>query len=388
MTLAAGWAGVRLVTRPSPMAWAVLLGAAVLMLSTTLPPGMQSICALAVIIVLGVPHGALDGEVAQAVLRPRFGRAWFLVFSLPYLGLSALVLLAWHQLPGPTLLAFLAASVWHFGMEDAEGGSGLEVIVRGGLPIAMPTLVQPNATAAVFQTVAGASLPQLPEWLWVAAMAWLALATMWAGCAALRRQGWQLAVPGLLAAMFVALPPLTAFAIYFVGVHAPAHTAAVIRSPVRAPRVHDDRSAALLALPITGLTLLIGAALWPLYDGAVPDRLLELTIQGLAALTLPHMLLDAWLTRRERKELSFSKGMTPGRDGEPTFRLRPWLDDKASRIGHNMLSRQQQRTLARSANAVVGCTPSLRNGRHLSRNSFSRPRALWQKVHLMRLPWA
>ena len=211
------------------------------------------------------------------------------------------MLLAWRWAPGLTLAVFLAASVWHFGTEDAEDGDGLEVIVRGGLPIAMPTLAHPDATAAVFQTVAGAPLPQLPEWLWAAAMAWLALAAVWAGQAALRRQGWLLAVPGLLAGLFVVLPPLTAFAIYFVGVHAPAHTAALIRNPVRALRVRDDRSAALLALPITALTLLIGAALWPLYSGAAPDRLLALTIQGLAALTLPHMLLDAGLTRRERR---------------------------------------------------------------------------------------
>ena len=301
MTPAAGWIGAGPVNRPSPMAWTVLLAGVTLTLSAALPPGAQYVCALTTIVVLGVPHGALDGEAARTALRPRFGRAWFPVFSIPYLGLSALVLLAWRWAPGFTLAAFLAASVWHFGTEDAEDGDGLEVTVRGGLPIAVPTLAHPEATAALFQTVAVAPLPQLPDWLWAAAMAWLALAIAWAGHAALRRRGRLLAVPGLLAAMFVALPPLTAFAIYFVGVHAPAHTAALIRNPVRAPRVRDDRSAALLALPITALTLLIGMALWPLYSGVVPDRLLALTIQGLAALTLPHMLLDAGLARRERR---------------------------------------------------------------------------------------
>jgi len=301
MAPVAGWVGAGPVNRPSPIALTVLLAGAALTLSAALPHGAQYVCALAAIIVLGVPHGALDGEAARTVLRPRFGWAWFPVFSIPYLGLSALVLLAWRWAPGLTLAGFLAASVWHFGTEDAEAGDGLEVIVRGGLPIAMPTMAHPEATAAVFQAVARAPLPQLPDWLWAAAMAWLALAILWAGRAILRRQGRLLAVPGLLAAMFTVLPPLTAFAIYFVGVHAPAHIAALIRNPVRAPRVRDDRSAALLALPLTALTLLIGAALWPLYGGAAPDRLLALTLQGLAALTLPHMLLDAGLARRERR---------------------------------------------------------------------------------------
>jgi len=301
MSPAAELAETRPVTLPHVPAWPVLLAGSALALSTVLPPSTQYVCALLAILALGVPHGALDGEVARAVLRPRFGWSWFLVFALPYLGLSALVLLAWHLAPVPTLMAFLAVSVWHFGTEDAEPGNHLEAVVRGGLPIAVPMLIHPAATTAVFATAAGAHLPQPPEWLWAASLAWLALAIVWGSHAALYRRMRALAVPGLLVGMFAALPPLTAFAIYFVAVHAPAHTEALIRNPARAPRVRDGRSAILLALPITALTLLIGVALWPFYGGTVPDRLLALTLQGLAALTLPHMLLDAWLTRRERR---------------------------------------------------------------------------------------
>ena len=270
-------------------------------------PGGQCVCALLAIIVLGVPHGALDGEIARSVLRPRLGWAWFPVFALPYLALFALVLLSWRIAPIPTLAAFLAASVWHFGSEDAPG-TLIEAVVRGGLPIALPTLVHPTATTYMFATIAAAPLPQPPEWLWDASVLWLALAAIWAGSALLRRDERALLVPALLAGVSIALPPLTAFAIYFVCVHAPAHTAALIRDPVRAPRVHDGSSAILLALPITGLTLLIGAALWPFYFGSPPQRLLCLTLQGLAALTLPHMLLDAWLTRRERRTFSPAAG--------------------------------------------------------------------------------
>jgi len=277
----------------------VLLAGPALALSALMPSDAQCLSALLAIIVLGVPHGALDGEIARSRLRPRFGWAWFAVFSVPYLALFALVLLAWHLAPVPTLAAFLAASVWHFGSEDAPG-TRLEAVVRGGLPIAVPVLAHPAATTAVFATIAAAPLPQPPEWLLDASLVWLALAAVWIGHTALRRQGPSLVVPALLAGVFIALPPLTAFAIYFVCVHAPAHATALIRNPRRAPRVRDGRSAILLALPITGLTLLIGAALWPFYVGAAPQRLLCLTLQVLAALTLPHMLLDTWLTRRER----------------------------------------------------------------------------------------
>ena len=56
--------------------------------------------------------------------------------------------------------------------------------------------------------------------------------------------------------------------------------------------------AVLLALPVFGLTLLIGLMLWPTYPQCHGiERLLALTLQLLAALTLPHLLLDGWVER-------------------------------------------------------------------------------------------
>ncbi len=285
-----GWDG------PRP----VWLAAPALALSALLPWPWTWFCALAAVILLGVPHGALDGEIARALLRPRLGRGWFAAFSLPYMALFAAVLACWHAAPVPTLAAFLAASAWHFGSEDAgPAGGWVEILAKGGLPIAMAVLARPGPTALVFGTVAGVPLDGPPGWLWAASLGWGALAVVWAGRA--WRRGGGVALTGGLAALFVALPPLTAFAIYFVCVHAPAHVAALIGNARRAPRVRDRRSATVLALPITALTLAIGAALWPLYGGPAPSRLLSLTIQVLSALTLPHMLLDAWLTRREQR---------------------------------------------------------------------------------------
>lgn len=291
----------RLAIRPGPrfQLRPILLAVPALALTALLPWQLGWLCALAAIIVLGVPHGALDSEIARAVLHPRFGQAWFPIFSLPYLSLFGFVLVAWHVAPLCTLAAFLAASVWHFGSEDAGPGNYLESLVRGGLPIALPLLVHPAATTLVFASIAATPIAQPPEWLWATALCWLALAAAWVGRMLVNGSWRSLWTPGLLGCAFLALPPLTAFAIYFVCIHAPAHTAALIGNSRRAPRVHDKRSAMLLALPITGLTLAIGAALWPLYAGPLPERLLALTIQVLAALTLPHMLLDAWMTARE-----------------------------------------------------------------------------------------
>ncbi len=284
------------VSRP-PWAGGLTVVLGVLIASSALYPALAAGFALLAIIVLGIPHGALDNEVARTALRPRFGRLWWPVFALPYLALSAAVLAAWHSVPLLALVAFLALSVLHFGAEDARAGSLVEKLVRGGLPIAMPSLAHPGATAAVLGTVAGVSFERLPSWLALASAAWLMVALVWAIGLLWLRRGDTLRLPALLALVFIVVPPLTAFAIYFVCVHAPAHTEALIADGHRAPRVRGRLSAIVLALPLTTATILLGGALWPFYAGPWQTRLMSLTIQGLAALTLPHMLLDAGFER-------------------------------------------------------------------------------------------
>lgn len=280
-------------TWPLPMP--AMLGIAALLAATaTLPQPLAWTIALATVILLGVPHGALDGEVARQMLRPRFGRSWFAIFALSYLSLSAFVLLAWRATPELTLAAFLAVSVLHFGAEDAGPGRPLETLARGGLPVALPVLLHPAAVARIFEVVTLAPMPVIPSWLCAGALAWAVLLP--AACAAmLSARRWQAMVEmAVLALCFVALPPLAAFALYFVTLHAPRHMAALVAHPCRVPRVRSLEAAARRSLPITALTLLLGGLMWPFFPGSMPERLLALTLQGLAALTLPHLLLD-WL---------------------------------------------------------------------------------------------
>lgn len=263
------------------------------------PWSVQWVCAVGIIVVLGVPHGALDVEIGRTLLRRRLGRAWFPAFATPYLALVAGVLVAWQRVPEATLAGFLALSVWHFGTEESEGG-GLPALVRGGLPIALPVLLHPDATARVLSAATGLAWTVPPPWLIWASLLWLPLASAWVALAIREGDVGRLALPLALSLCFWVLPPLVAFALYFVVVHAPAHTAALIQHPTRVPRVRDGASAWWRALPTTLLTVLIGAALWPVHRGDPAVRLVGLTLQLLAALTLPHMLLEAGLTRMDR----------------------------------------------------------------------------------------
>jgi Brp/Blh family beta-carotene 15,15'-monooxygenase len=264
-----------------------------LVASAALPREASWLAALAVVIGLGVPHGALDGAVAAPLLRPRFGRAWFGVFAVPYLGLAGLVLLAWHVAPMATLAGFLALSVLHFGEEDAGPGRPLEILVRGGLPVALPALLRPEETAGLFAAVTRLPMPLLPGWWVAASWLWLALAAYWV---LVQARSWSVRgeIAGLAAAFWL-LPPLTAFTLYFVGLHGPRHMRALVNDPTRAPGIDSLGKAVRASLPVFGLTLLLGAALWPLYaagSGSGAGTLLCLTLRMLSALTVPHVLLD------------------------------------------------------------------------------------------------
>lgn len=263
-----------------------------------LPRGAQWIAALAAIVLLGIPHGALDLAIGRVLFRPSRGRLWFLVFALPYLVLAGAVLLAWRVAPMPTLAAFLLASSWHFGREHLDA---LRLPARpaatwalGGIPVAVPVLTQPAATARLLSAIAGAPIARPPGWLLAGALVWAGLCAF----AAWRARSAAPTVPGLACLWFALLPPILAFALYFTALHAPAHMTSMLRRPDRLPQARTVAAAWRLALPGTAITLALGALLWPLYAGPAPARLAELVFQGLAALTLPHMLLDWWLERR------------------------------------------------------------------------------------------
>ena len=269
--------------------WVLLVVATILIAIDFINPACSYWLDLAAIVLLGIPHGALDAELARLPLRARWQGWWFGAFALPYLMIAGSVLIIWQLAPLATLAGFFALSVWHFG--EGRGLPLPVILARGGAVIALPVLLHPTATATLLAAITQVSLAACPAWLVYASYFWLPLA----GWVAYRTLWWRELLG--VALLYAALTPLTALALYFACYHAPLHIYALLADR-KAPRLLSVGTAAWYALPVTLLTLLIGALLWPFYPGAPPDRLLALTIQGLAALTLPHMLLGWQLDRR------------------------------------------------------------------------------------------
>lgn len=264
---------------------------------------------LAVLVaLLGLPHGAADPLAGAALLRPRLGRVWPLAFGGLYLLAALAVLALWALWPAGLLLVFLALAVAHFGAEDVgasgpvlpgRAGAALEAGLRGAVPVALPVLVHAGETAALFaallpgvdaRTVASAFPPLAgPGAVYPAALGALAL---WA----LGRGRLPLAAElAALVAAFVVLPPLLAFAVYFCLWHAPRHTLGQAARLAPGDPAAGLRRIARTALPVTLATIGLAGAVFILRPTGLEAETagLRVIFLGLAALTVPHIVLTA-----------------------------------------------------------------------------------------------
>jgi Brp/Blh family beta-carotene 15,15'-monooxygenase len=280
--------------------WLLLLVAALISAGALIGGHLSLSIDLAFILLLGLPHGALDVELARHLLRRRWRKSWFTIFAIPYLTLAGGVLLAWHFLPVLTLGFFLAMSVLHFG-EDRRLNLW-QVMAKGGAPIALPILFHPAETVALLNVFAQAPLGNFALWLNVAAYLWLGLFGILSLWSFNRQAGILLREVIVLALLYAVFPPLPALTLYFVCYHSPSHVQELIADRVNTPRITSIRQAILFSAPVTGLTLLLGATLLPLYHGPWLVRMTALTFQGLAALTLPHMLLNGYIYKTKNAD--------------------------------------------------------------------------------------
>jgi Brp/Blh family beta-carotene 15,15'-monooxygenase len=263
---------------------------------------------------LGLPHGALDRPMAEALwpLSRTRDRVRFVSF---YLGLAALVAALWWLVPALALAAFLAYSALHFA-GDWEGEGRLVRVAGGVSAIGAPALFHTAEVAALFALLG-------PEEAAPAIAQGLAGAGALGGglllLSATRPGGRERAMAEQAGIWLGAalLPPLLYFVAYFCLLHSLRHfvdtyaalpdRAAARRAAVRVTAVTIAGAAlALAALLLVGGTAretglaAMGAELDPEkhFAGSVDAAGLKVVFIGLAALTVPHMLLVERFRRR------------------------------------------------------------------------------------------
>lgn len=322
----------RAVVRPSWVLFALLV--VPFALGLEVPPALQYLPFALSLALFGLPHGAVDHLVPARLRGEKADTRSVLAVVLLYLVLGGLYLGLWFVAPVPAFALFIGLTWFHWGTGDVwslrtlvslgTSGSGglplaLVALVRGGLPMLVPLLAFPDEYRAVAESLVGLfgggsgdalGWAFAPSFRFVAGVLFFALVVV--SLALERRDGgpWRVDAgeTALLAAFFAVVPPVLAVGLYFCLWHAMRHVARLVLldGASRAALASGRLGAALRrfardAAPLTvmALLLLVGFAFFvPNLAGGLP-ALLAVYLVLISALTLPHVVVVAFMDRRE-----------------------------------------------------------------------------------------
>ena len=252
-----------------------------------LAPLHELLAAAVLISLLGMPHGAFDVVWARKHFGVTGFKAWAL-FSLLYVGLAAAVVGVWFLAPTFFLCAFLVLSALHFGADLEAGVSMIARGLYGGAVIVLPALSHGPELQRLLGLVAGpASAAWVAPALGQMAAPWLAATVL--VCVLQARTSRRAAVElAALAALAVTAPPLWAFTAYFCAMHSPRH---ILRTLENLPGSAARNALALALWPTLAVLAVLALLGGLLRDRPLQESVMQLVFVGLAALTLPHMVL-------------------------------------------------------------------------------------------------
>jgi len=292
-------------------------------------------------LVVGMAHGAVDHLVPlRAGTDVSLGRS-IAVVSVVYALLGGAVVAAFFLAPVAAFVGFIALTWLHWGQGDVaalvvagvdhlptSAERWLSLVVRGGLPMGVPLLAHPGEYRLVAEWIVGlfvvdaAAATAAVDPVFVPATRLAVGAFMLAATAlsvglgyrrvrdGASRRGW-LRDAGEVAALwawFLLAAPVFAVGVYFALWHGLRHVGRLV--------LVDDRAAGALgrgdlfgalgrfardAAPLTlGGFLVVAAVGLSVPAGvAAPGDLLAVSLVAIAAMTLPHVVVVAWLDRRQ-----------------------------------------------------------------------------------------
>ena len=317
--------------------WISLLGVLGLwLLAPRAVTGLMYLPLLLSTVIFGIPHGALDHLVPL-----RLGWTWskkprlLVLYIGAYALLAALALGLWWLAPTLTFWGFLLMSLLHWGQGDlhyletdqARRRSGpwsapLTLLARGSLPILVPLLAFPDWYGRLASGVRvafglGGLTGPLLSGAWITGLTWALGAALLAYALdtllSSRRPVLELAETTLLLVFFVLVPAPLAIGTYFTLWHAWRHLGRLLSLQPGGHGVVADStitngaatrpsrpSALRLAVDLVPITLVALGLLSGLYLWAAPhvqnvETFAALYLALIAALTVPHALLVAWM---------------------------------------------------------------------------------------------
>ncbi len=268
-------------------------------------PQVELIVVATLIVLLGVPHGALDTIFARQLYGIQTIGGW-LRFAMIYVFLGASVVGFFVLAPVGFLISFLLISMLHFSGDPSAGTPWLARALYGGAIIVLPTVLHEGEITRHFALLVGNDAATLiTPFIHLLAWPWLiglALATI-------QRlpKDWLTALEmGAVAVLAVLAPPLISFTVFFCAMHSARH---ILRTIDYSGRSSPGLILRATLLPMLGV-FVASVAAWHFLTGTtIKGAIIQLVFVGLAALTVPHMALV------ERVRLSgWVKGCASRRD--------------------------------------------------------------------------
>ena len=260
---------------------------------------------LASVLVIGIPHGAIDHIMAEKVYG--LDNTWkgTAQFYGGYLGLMFVVGMLWLLEPVIGMLFFFAISIYHFGQADMEdfvtpGSSGIPwYVVRGSLVLGLILFSDTSVSYPIMaqalsmdpQTLAGA-LPAGPGALIVLSALYALLFSSAVLTGKVVNWARLLADSTLILILFLTAGPLVGFAVYFALWHSAGHIVEMQQFLREKRRPMSLKSFYKAAAPFT-LISLFGLAVLAGINHAfgLEDQFIALMFILISVLTLPHMVI-------------------------------------------------------------------------------------------------
>ena len=197
---------------------------------------------------------------------------------------------AWTVLPVLSLSVFLIISAWHFGT-DANAQNFAERWLFGSLVFCLPALFHPIDVANLYEILSGPLARNIVSItrVWAPISAIIVIFMVYTQLSNRPQRRKDIAtILGLITFAWV-LPPLVYFAIYFCALHSPTHFCRVIKLIPAS----DRRRAVMHTIVFTVITLTLAGLSLNMLFGELPveQSVVQIVFIGLAALTVPHMLL-------------------------------------------------------------------------------------------------
>jgi beta-carotene 15,15'-dioxygenase len=283
-----------------------LVGALATLAMERFSPQSEIILLAVLIVLLGVPHGALDTVFAHHLYGVRSLWGW-LGFSVAYLLLAGLVVGLWWLVPVVFLSGFLIISIAHFSGDPAAGTPLVSRILYAGAIIIFPSFLHGAEICQLFGYLVGPDAAQavvpvltLLAWPWSLGLALAVIESVSRD----RLTALEMASVAVLA---VLAPPLVSFTLFFCGMHSARH---IIRTVIYSGRTSLRLLVIAALLPMLGV-MMVSAVLWQFLKNTPLDaRVLQIVFVGLAALTVPHMALvervrlSGWLNPKRKMDKS------------------------------------------------------------------------------------